>query len=403
MGFLDLFRRTAEAKTEARPSAFGLYSPEFYEFVRSGGVYGVEQALKNSAVFRAVDLISGIMGALPFRIVQFSKDGGIVEAEGHPLYDLLMYQPNGWQTAYEFRQLMQAWLLIHGNAYALIVRGVGNRVTALLPIEPERVEVQQRPDGTLFYTVSSIDSRVPFNPPASDVLHLRGLSMDGIRGVSRVKQAADVINTALQAQAASNKMFQNGVIGGMAIEHPGQLTPQALEHLKSSLEANYAGAANAGRTMVLEEGMKRSFAPADAQKVQLNELKGALVEDISRIFGVPRPLMNIDDTSWGSGIEQLAILFVRFGLSSWFVAWEQAVHRCLMTPGERRIYRADYDERELLRGTLKDQAEFFAKALGSGGHRPWMEVNEVRELSGLGAHTDGSGLIAAGESRDVTS
>jgi hypothetical protein len=61
------------------------------------------------------------------------------------------------------------------------------------------------------------------------------------------------------------------------------------------------------------------------------------------------------------------------------------------------LYRPDYDERELLRGTLADQAEYFAKALGSGGHRPWMEANEVRELSGLGMHPDGAGLIAAGE------
>jgi hypothetical protein len=74
-----------------------------------------------------------------------------------------------------------------------------------------------------------------------------------------------------------------------------------------------------------------------------------------------------------------------------------------MSRADRRRFKADYDERELLRGTLKDQAEYFAKALGAGGHRPWMEANEVREVTGLGLHPDGSGLIAAGESRDVAS
>jgi HK97 family phage portal protein len=200
----------------------------------------------------------------------------------------------------------------------------------------------------------------------------------------------------VQAQRAANKLFENGVMGGMALETPNKLSPAAYDNLKQSI-SSFAGADNAGRSMILEEGMKRAFAPGDAQKSQLNEVRGALVEDIARIFGVPRPLMMVQETSWGSGIEQLAILFVRFGLAPWFVAWEQATERALMTPGERRQYRADYDERELLRGTLKDQAEYFAKALGSGGHRPWMEANEVRELSGLGAHPDGVGLISAGE------
>lgn len=408
MGLFDLFRRTSPAPSggavDLAPLAqtFGMQTPEFYEFVRNGGSYGVNEALKNSAVMRAVDLTASIMGALPCRIIERRADGRIVEADTHPLFDLLMFAPNSWQTGFEFRQLMQAWVLIHGNAYARIVRGVGGRVVALLPIEPTRVEVRQLADSTLQYTVSSVDGRQDFNPPPEDIFHLRGLSIDGIRGVSRVKQAADVIGTALQAQAAANNLYRNGVLGGMALEHPGKLTPEGVKNLKAEIEEYHGGAANAGKAMVLQEGMKRSFATVDADKLQLNEMKAALVEDIARIFGTPRPLMMVDDTSWGSGIEQLAILFVRFGLAPWFVAWEQAVERSLMTPADRRRFKADYDERELLRGTLKDQAEFFAKALGAGGHRPWMEANEVREVTGLGLHPDGSGLIAAGETRNVT-
>jgi phage portal protein BeeE len=81
--------------------------------------------------------------------------------------------------------------------------------------------------------------------------------------------------------------------------------------------------------------------------------------------------MGVDDTSWGSGIEQLAILFVRFGLAPWFKAWEEAIRRTLLEESEWRTLAADFDERELLRGTLKDQSEFFARALGAGGHRGW--------------------------------
>lgn len=393
MGILDLFKRRPEPAPSAQ--AFALNSPEFYEYVRNWGEYGVGDALRNSAVLRAVDLISGAMGSLPLQIIERSRDGAITIADGHPLQNVLMFRPNGWQTAFEFRQLMQAWVLIHGNAYARIVRA-GSRVVALLPIDPTRVEVTQNADFSLTYTVSTDRTGQPIQVTPEDMFHLRGLSIDGVKGVSRVKQAADVIKTAVLAQNAARNLFENGVIGGMALEHPNKLTPAALTALRDSLQA-YAGTGNAGKTMILEEGMKRSFATVDAKGLQISEMRADLVEEIARIFGVPRPLMMVDETSWGSGIEQLAILFVRFGLSPWFVAWEQAVERSLMTPEDRRRYRADYDERELLRGTLADQAEYFAAALGAGGHRPWMEANEVRELAGLGRHADGSGLVAAGE------
>ncbi|EFL91256.1 putative phage portal protein, partial [Candidatus Regiella insecticola LSR1] len=81
------------------------------------------------------------------------------------------------------------------------------------------------------------------------------------------------------------------------------------------------------------------------------------MEEVARAFGVPRPLLMMDDTSWGSGIETLGQFFVRYGLAPWFIAWEQAVSRCLLTREERRLYQADFDERELLRGSIKDQAE----------------------------------------------
>ena len=91
----------------------------------------------------------------------------------------------------------------------------------------------------------------------------------------------------------------------------------------------------------------------------------------------------MDDTSWGSGIEQLGIFFIQYTLAPWFTAWEQEIARTLLTEAEEEEYYAKFNERALLRGTLKDQADFFAKALGSGGHYPWMNVNEVRGLSEL--------------------
>jgi len=384
-----------------KPAAASLNSPAFYEFVRSGSAEdSIDSALRNDAVLRACDLIGGSIAMLPLSIMQRDEVTGLVsEAKDHPLYNLLRWQPNPWQTAHEFKQLMQGWMLLHGNAYAQIVRTMG-RVSSLVPIDPRRVSIET--DGGMFpvrYRIVNVRSEAMTLEPR-DMLHLRGFAIEAEKGVSRIRKAGDIIQTATQQQAAANSIYKNGVIAGVALTHPDKLSEEAAQRLRSSFEAGYSGAANAGKVMVLEEGMTREFPPATAQSAQMVEMRSQLTEAIGRVFGVPRPLMFMDDTSWGSGIEQLAMLFVRFGLAPWFSVWEQGLTRALMPLSDRGVFYPDFDERELLRGTMKDQGEFLARALGSGGHRPWMTGNEAREHVGLGQHPDGDGLIAAGEMRN---
>lgn len=394
-------RRAREAKAVSRlvvapAAAMSLGDPGLAEFMRGGGEGGsvsVEAALENSAVWRCVDLISGSIAMLPLGLMRRQPNGAMVADERHWLHHLLAREPNGWQTPFEFRQLMQTRALVEGNAYALPVRS-GRRigpVVALNPIPPSQVRVEQLPDWSVVYHVTEPGGEI-VTRTAGEMFHLRGPSLDGITGVSRVKKAARVITTALRAQEAADRLFREGIMASGALRHPNRLGPAAVEHLRASMEERYGGAEGAGKWMILEEGMEAQVFPATAENSKLIETRAAQVEEIARIFGVPRPLMGVEETSWGSGIEQLAILFVRFALAPWFKAWEEAIRRSLLPRAEWGALVPDFDERELLRGTLKDQAEFFARALGSGGHPAWMEVNEVRELSGLGRHADGDGL-----------
>lgn len=376
--------------------AMQINDPAFLEFMRTGqgGAVSVRAALEHPAVLRCVDLIAGSIGMLPLRLMRRDADGAMVPAEEHSLHRVLAYRPNGWQSPSEFKRLMQTWALAEGNAYALVVRSLG-RVVELRPVPPERVSVEQTPDWSLDYRVTGPDGQ-PRAVPTTDILHLRGPGLDGVRGLSRVRLAAMTLSTAQRAREAAEHLYRHGIMASGALRHPGRLGTEAVEHLRRSMEDRYAGSANAGKWMILEEGMEAQTFPATAESSQLVEMRAAQVEEIARIFGVPRPLMGMDETSWGSGIEQLAILFSRFTLGPWMVAWEEAIRRTLLPEREWAHLVPDFDERELLRGTLKDQAEFFARALGSGGGKPWMEPNEVRELSGLGSHAEGAGLAPVG-------
>lgn len=398
MGLFDIFGGAkpppiqTEAVSEASPRAEsigfnGLNDPALYEYMRSGGNIG-QRSLEVSTVYRCISLISNAIGMLPLRVMT-KVDGHMAEeAMDHPLFNVLMYEPNSYQTAFEFRQLMQSRVLTHGNAYAQVVRS-GERVVALLPLDPTTVQPDRTNDGRISYRVMTRNG--PQDIAQTNMLHIRGLSTDGIVGLSAVELAVEAIGLSRDAAESLSRLYKSGVSAGGVISHPQRLSPEARARLKASIE-EYSGSSNAGKFMVLDEGIEAKYLEKTARDSQTLETAKHQVEEIARFFGVPRPLLAMDDTSWGSGVEQLATLFVRFALAPYFTLWEQAVSRTLLSRGDKNFYTLDFDERELLRGSMKDQAEYYAKASGSGGHMPWMTPNEIREDVGLAPLPGGDAL-----------
>lgn len=355
--------------------------------------------LRNAGVFRCVTVISNAIGMLPLHLMRVGHNSGDREkAKNHPLYDLLAYRPNGWQTSFEFRRLMQHRVLTDGNAYALRA-GPRARPTALIPLDPKRVRVVQLDDFSVVYKYQPRKGGVR-TIPAEEMLHIYGPSEDGLRGLALVDYAAEVLGLAIRAQEAAARLFRNGVLAGGVLSTEGKLSPEGFANIKASLEEHYSGAENAHKWIVAEQGMKATPMAGSARDAQNVETRQHQIEEIARIFGVPRPFLMVDDTSWGSGIEQLGLFFVQYGLAPWFVAWEQAIARTLLSDQDRKTHYAKFNERALLRGSMQDQAEFLAKMLGSGGHPQVMEVNEVRDLLDMPPHQDGEGLSRGMGARD---
>ncbi|WP_252924743.1 phage portal protein [Aliihoeflea sp. 40Bstr573] len=364
----------------------GLDDPRMLEFIR-GGYGGLTQsgisvstkaALKNTTVVRCVSLISFAIGTLPLHL---RYKGTKEKADQHPLFRILHRRPNAWQTAFEFRSLMQQRALVDGDAYALIVRS-GNRILQLVPIPTERVTPRQRSDWALDYEYRDGKGATRLLPQ-QEIFHLRyGLSEDGIRGLSLVKQAAEAIGLALQTERAAARLFRNGIMVGGMMSVKDRLSPEAFERLKAQMDER-EGAEMAHKWIIGEEGLEAKPFSQSGRDNQAIEQRKHQIEEIARPFGVPRPLLGVDDTSWGSGIDVLGQFFVRYGLSPWFGSWEQAIERSLLTEAETELLEAKFNEGALLRGSMKDQADFFAKALGSGGHQPWMNYGEVRNIMDL--------------------
>ncbi|WP_244631279.1 phage portal protein [Aureimonas sp. ME7] len=345
----------------------------------------VVQALRNPSVFRCVTLISSVIGMLPLHLI---NDETKEKASEHPLFRLLHAEPNSYQTAYEFRSLMQMRVLTKGNAYARIIwsregqRSNRRKPIRLLPLDPDRVTAKLNDACEMVYEYRQA-SGGNIAIAASDMLHLRGFSLDGVTGISMLRQARDAVRLALDADLAVRRLFRNGSFVGATLETPGELTPEAYDRLIASWNENYAGANNAGKTPLLEGGTKLVIPGTSAKDAQSNELRGRQIEEIARIFGVPRPLLMVDETSWGSGIEALGQFFVTFALNPWFEVWQQSIDRSLLDDADKGRFSAKFNPGALLRGSLEAQGNYLAQALGAGGHQPWIYADEARDVMDL--------------------
>ncbi|MDQ2822744.1 MAG: phage portal protein [Pseudomonadota bacterium] len=400
MGLFDLFRtaksepaaqlrpETAQvaAQSNGGPTFFSFDSDELHDYMRGGetasGEYvNAKSAMNNMALLRCVSLISESIGMLPLNLTLRGDEKAYASA--HPLYQVLKNRPNEFQGPYKFKSTMQLRALMHGNAYARVVWR-GNTVVRLIPLDSRKVTPKMNDDFTVRYEVQRPDGGM-LTLAARDILHIADLSEDehGLVGLSRVLKAKETLGLASQAQKAAARIFRNGVMAGGALMHPQKLNEEQIGNIQTSLEGRYSGSDNAHKWLVLEDGMKAEKWAATAKDSQMDENRDHQIEEIARAFGVPRPLLMMGDTSWGSGIEQLGIFFVQYGLQHWFEIWEDAIENTLMSAQERSTMYVKFNERALLRGTLKDQADFYAKALGSGGSAPWMKPNEVRDLQEL--------------------
>lgn len=359
-------------------------------FSDSGANVSKRSAMQASAVFRSVSILADTVASLPLHVYQRTKDGKEIAA-GHPTYGLLHDAPNEVMTSFTFYELLMASLLLDGNGYAAIKWGGNGFPREIVPVLPERCEVLTTTSGRLAYRVFDVngDSSVV---TASNMLHIPGLGFDGIKGLSVISAVArQSVGLALTMDKSVAKTHSNGVNPSGSVESDNGLSPDAFKRLKSEFNKLYSGADNAGNVVFLDRGIKFNPIQINPQDAQTLESRRYQVADIARIFGVPPHMIGETDksTTWGSGIEQMTIGFVRYSLRPWLVRIEKELNRKLaFGPG----YFCEFSLDGLLRGDSKARGEFYASGIQNG----WLKPNEARRFENLPPDEAGDRLYANG-------
>jgi len=317
------------------------------------------------------------------------QSGGKERILDHPLLPILTRRPNPWQTSFEFRETLLFHLVLCGNAFVFVNR-VRGQVVELIPIEPGKVWVQRNPDMTMTYTVTFEDGRAA-TLTAADIWHLRGPSWNSWMGLEAIKVARDAIGLSIALETSHARLHKNGLQPSGVYTMEGTLVPDQYTRLRAYLEQHFAGANNAGTPLILDRNAKwisQTMTGVDSQHLETRKHQ---IEEICRHMRViPLMVQHSDKTATYASAEQMFIAHVVHTIAPWATRFEQSAEANLLAPGEDVDIR--FNLKSLMRGAAKDRAEYYAKALGSGGSPAWMTQNEVREDDGLDAIEGGDAL-----------
>lgn len=339
-------------------------------------------AMNLAPYYAGLRAISEDVAKLPFKVFEQLQPRGKKSIPGHRVHHLLQVEPNPDMGSMAFRETMTHWALGWGGGIAEIQRDGSGMAEALWPIHPSRVKLDRDSNRQLIYVVRTDDvskdakQREHFVAiPSRDVLHIHGLSSDGIDGYSILAMASETLGLGLAAQTFGAAFFGNGAAIGGVLEHPKTLSDAAHKRLRESWGADYEGPENVAKTLIAEEGMKYSKRSIPPEEAQFLETRQFTVEDIARWFRIPPHKLQHLLRSTFSNIEQQSIEYVTDTLMPWLIRWEQEIKRKLFVVGEESLL-AEHVVQALLRGDQKTRGEFYTKQLQTGALSP----NDIREL-----------------------
>lgn len=329
-------------------------------------------ALTWSVVWACVSVLAADVAKTPLSTFRRVTDGR-EEARDHYLWQRFRVSPNPYMTPFTYRQTMQKHLNIRGNAYSLIERNPAGEVTALWPRSPARMKPVVSGGRLSYIYTETTGQKTPYQP--DQVFHLRGLSDDGIEGMSPVEIFREGIGLGIAYQRHQSQLFRNGARPPFFIETSPATGKETAQQIGEEFVKNYAGIANVGKTPVMFGGAKLTPIGFSNKDTEFIESQHFAVEQACRIWRVPPSKVMDFLRATFSNITEINIAYVGDSLMPHQVMWEQSIHQQLLREDERDTFYVEHDNSSMLKGTPKERMEVETGYVLNGVS----QINEVRD------------------------
>lgn len=318
--------------------------------------WNTKNILSIPVVAESVKLISGSIASMPIYVYKEDKNYR-VSRKTHYLERLLNEDTSYTYNGYQFKSDIARDILLYGKSYFYVERK-GNTIEGIHHVNYNTVSEINLLDKkgtirgkTINYTLNNIVCQAS----ETDFLIIDS-------GNLGVLNSRDILELMMQHSEMVKTSFDNTVRPTGVLKSASRLSKESIARLRESWSNLYQGSKNAGKTIILEEGLEYQSLTANFEGLQLNETKKSFVEDVERLF-------NLYDVK---GNDEL---YLKRTLAPLINCIESAINSFLLLEREKENgYFVRFATDELLRPSAEVQFKMYGEAVSSG----LMSIEESR-------------------------
>ncbi len=337
-------------------------------------------ALRIADIFACVRVLANAIGSLPPRVYRRLDDGSRRPAGEDQRLVQLLRRPEPGSTSADLLGSIMLHLLVYGDCFVAKYRRE-QTIVQLACLDPQTVVVERMGERVV-YRISRREGVTEHGP--SDILHIKAVSQDGLRGMSTVRAAAKALQLSEGLISYAANFLANAARPGGILSVNGEqpLRQEQGENLKDDWQELFSGQgkhAGAGKIAVFSGDMSFERVEPAMRDSEFTEQRRLAAQECARAFGLPPWAIGAPagDSLTYSTVEGQNRFLVDHCFRPWAVRIERAFNSDPdLLPGSNYL-ALDFDG--FLRGDAAKRADYYAKALDGG----WLSVDEVRAAEDL--------------------
>lgn len=364
-------------------------------------------SVKEITTYTCIKILSESLAKLPIKIYQDTENGK-QKINNDYRYQLLKLRPNPYMSAFDFWKMLETNRNIHGNSYAYMdVASMGRnagQIMGLYPLKSENMKVYVDDVGLLsgknrvwYVYQDDMGNQQIFN--SDQILHFKGMSLNGLIGLSTIETLRLTIENAKGASNFLNNSYKKGMQSAGILQYVGDLSKDGETNLRNKFEEMTSGIINANRIAVMPLGVQYqplSLKLTDAQFIENTRLS---IQQLTAAFGVK--LHQINDqtkTSYASASESNREFYTETLLAILTMYEQELTYKMFLPMELTEGYYTKFNADIILRADTKTRYDAYAIAVQNGFKSP----NEIREMEEDSPKTGGDELLVNGNMMPIT-
>jgi HK97 family phage portal protein len=355
-------------------TAYSKFFGEFENF--SDENVSEKRAHQISTVYTCINVRAQTVASLPINIIKEDSKGLKKVLEDHPAYYPLAHEPNSYMSSANLFMTSMIHSDSWGDSIIAINRDSFMRPTSFEIIMPGDWQVTVV-DGKAFYKIRGL----VYN--SSDVLHFRWFSLDGLNGISPIRQNMITMGKAMKLEKYSSMAIGQKPPGILSYE--GDIRPET----KAENQKSWSKDLTEGRTPILSGKWNFQSIMLSPDEAQYILTAGLTDQKIAGIFRVPPVFLQDYQRATWSNAEESDLIFVKHTIMPIIRIIEQECNMKLFTDREKKKTYVKFNLNGLLRGDLAARQAFYQSMVNTGV----MSRNEARGLEDMNAYPGGDDML----------